>query len=192
MDYLLLALGLVLTIGTAFFVAAEFALVTLDPTAVDREVKQGRRGARGISKALHSLSTELSGAQVGITLTTILLGYTTQPAIGRLLTGPLSGLGLSETAALPVAVALAAIIINAFSMLFGELVPKNLALSAPMGTAVVVTPVQRGFTAVLRPLILALNSAAKAILHRSGVDLSEELSDARSAQELSALVRTSA
>jgi len=192
MDYLLLALGLVLTIGTAFFVAAEFALVTLDPTAVDREVKQGRRGARGISKALHSLSTELSGAQVGITLTTILLGYTTQPAIGRLLTGPLSGLGLSETAALPVAVALAAIIINAFSMLFGELVPKNLALSAPMGTAVVVTPVQRGFTAVLRPLILALNSAANAILHRFGVELSEELSGARSAQELSSLVRRSA
>lgn len=192
MDYLLLALGLVLTIGTAFFVAAEFALVTLDPTAVDREVNQGRRGARGISKALHSLSTELSGAQVGITLTTILLGYTTQPAIGRLLTGPLSGLGLSETAALPVAVALAAIIINAFSMLFGELVPKNLALSAPMGTAVVVTPVQRGFTAVLRPLILALNSAANAILHRFGVELSEELSGARSAQELSSLVRRSA
>lgn len=191
-DYLLLALGLVLTIGTAFFVAAEFALVTLDPTAVDREVSQGRRGARGVSKALHSLSTELSGAQVGITFTTILLGYTTQPAIGRLLTGPLSGLGLSETAALPVAVALAAIIINAVSMLFGELVPKNLALSAPMGTAVVVTPVQRGFTAVLRPLILALNSAANTILHRFGVELSEELSGARSAQELSSLVRRSA
>src|SRR5699024_7552280 len=78
------------------------------------------------------------------------------------------------------------------SMLFGELVPKNLALSAPMGTAVVVTPVQRGFTAVLRPLILALNSAANAILHRFGVELSEELSGARSAQELSSLVRRSA
>lgn len=77
-------------------------------------------------------------------------------------------------------------------MLFGELVPKNLALSAPMGTAVVVTPVQRGFTAVLRPLILALNSAANAILHRFGVELSEELSGARSAQELSSLVRRSA
>lgn len=191
-DYLLLALGVLLTVGTAFFVAAEFSLVTLDPTAVDREIERGRRGARGIRKALRSLSTELSGAQVGITVTTILLGYTTQPAIGRLLTKLLGETGMSETAALAVAVALAAVIVNGFSMLFGELVPKNLALSAPMGTAAVVTPVNRGFTAALRPLILGLDATANAILHRFGVELREELSGARSAQELSALVKRSA
>lgn len=191
-DYLLLAFGVFLTVGTAFFVAAEFSLVTLDPTSVDREIEQGRRGARGIGKALRSLSTELSGAQVGITVTTILLGYTTQPAIGRLLGNLFGNVGIAEAAALPLAVAVAAIIVNAFSMLFGELVPKNLALSAPMGTAVVVTPVNRGFTAALRPLILVLDSVANSILHRFGVELREELSGARSAQELSALVRRSA
>src|SRR5690625_7880003 len=77
-------------------------------------------------------------------------------------------------------------------MLFGELVPKNLALSPPMATAIVLTPVQRGSTAALRPIILALNSTANAILHRFGVELREELSGARSAQELSALVKRSA
>lgn len=191
-DYLLIAFGIFLTVGTAFFVAAEFSLVTLDPTSVDREIEQGRRGARGIRKALRSLSTELSGAQVGITVTTILLGYTTQPAIGRLLTQLLGDVGVAEAAALPLAVVLAAVIVNAFSMLFGELVPKNLALSTPMATAVVVTPVNRGFTAALRPLILGLDAAANAILHRFGVELREELSGARSAQELSALVKRSA
>ena len=191
-DYLLLAFGVLLTVGTAFFVAAEFSLVTLDPTSVDREIKDGRRGARGVRKALKSLSTELSGAQVGITVTTILLGYTTQPAIGRLLSTLFGNAGVAENAALPLAVATAAVIVNGFSMLFGELVPKNLALSTPMTTAVVVTPFQRGFTATLRPLILALDSAANAILHRFGVELREELSGARSAQELSALVKRSA
>lgn len=191
-DYLLLAFGVFLTVGTAFFVAAEFSLVTLDPTAVDREIEQGRRGARGVGKALRSLSTELSGAQVGITVTTILLGYTSQPAIGRLLSSVLGDMGVAEAAALPLAVGLAAIVVNGFSMLFGELVPKNLALSTPMATAIVVTPVQRGFTAALRPVILALNSTANAILHRFGVELREELSGARSAQELSALVKRSA
>ena len=191
-DYLLLALGVFLTVGTAFFVAAEFSLVTLDPTAVDREIERGRRGARGVRKALRALSMELSGAQVGITVTTILLGYTTQPAIGRLLTTLLGDWGVAQAAALPVAVAIAAIIVNAFSMLFGELVPKNLALSIPMGTAVVVTPVQRGFTAALRPLIVALDRTANAILHRFGVELRQELSGARSAQELSSLIKRSA
>src|SRR5690625_4099898 len=165
-DYLLLAFGVFLTVGTAFFVAAEFSLVTLDPTAVDREIEQGRRGARGVGKVLRSLSTELSGAQVGITVTTILLGYTSQPAIGRLLSSVLGDMGVAEAAALPLAVGLAAIVVNGFSMLFGELVPKNLALSTPMATAIVVTPVQRGFTAALRPVILALNSTANAIRHR--------------------------
>src|SRR5690625_2246229 len=122
-DILLLALGVFLTVGTAFFVAAEFSLVTLDPTAVDREIERGRRGARGVRKALRALSMELSGAQVGITVTTILLGYTTQPAIGRLLTTLLGDWGVAQAAALHVASANAEYSVNAISMLIGESVP---------------------------------------------------------------------
>ncbi len=190
MDWIALALGVVLTIGTAVFVSSEFALVTLDPAlVVDRE---DDRRSRVVRRALKHLSTELSSAQVGITLTTILLGYTAQPALVRLLDGPLGSSGLTGAVAGGIATVGALVIVNVFSMLFGELVPKNLALSAPWQVARLVVPVQRVFTVVLRPLIAVLDGSANAILRRFGFEPREEISGARSSQELAALVKRSA
>lgn len=191
-DWLLVGLGVLLTAGTAVFVAAEFALVTLDPGLVEREEVSGRdrRGA-SVRRAVRELSTQLSGAQVGITLTTILLGYTAQAALVRLVAGPLDG-WLGAAAAGGVATVIAIVLVNAFSMLFGELVPKNFALSAPLPTARVVTPLQRGFTTALHPVISVLNASANALLRRMGVEPREELSGGRSPSELIALVRRSA
>ncbi len=192
-EWLLVGLGVLLTAGTAVFVAAEFALVTLDPGLVDRDLAgQQDIRARSVRKALRQLSTQLSGAQVGITVTTILLGYTAQPALATLLTGPLDSTPLARGAATGLAAALSLIVVNVFSMIFGELVPKNAALSSPLTTARAVAPLQRGFTAALRPLILLLNNSANALLRRIGVEPREELSGGRSAQELVALVRRSA
>lgn len=192
-DWLMLLLGVVLTAGTAVFVAAEFALVTLDPGLVRRQIEaQPDRRSSSVGKALAELSTQLSGAQVGITVTTILLGYTTQPALAALLDGPLSSTALAEGAATGLAAVLSLIVVNGFSMLFGELVPKNLALSRPMPTARAVAPLQRGFTTALHPLITILNNSANALLRRVGVEPREELSGGRSAQELLSLVRRSA
>lgn len=192
-EWLLVGLGVLLTAGTAVFVAAEFALVTLDPGLVDRDLAgQQDIRASSVRKALRQLSTQLSGAQVGITVTTILLGYTAQPALATLLTGPLDSTPLARGAATGLAAALSLIVVNVFSMIFGELVPKNAALSSPLATARAVAPLQRGFTAALRPLILLLNGSANALLRRIGVEPREELSGGRSAQELVALVRRSA
>ncbi len=191
-DWLLVLLGVGLTAGTFLFVAAEFALVTLDPGVVDRELSGTDRRSTSVRRALAQLSTQLSGAQVGITLTTILLGYTTQPALTRLLDGALGGAGVAAVVATGAAAVLALVLVNGFSMVFGELVPKNLALSRPVGTARAVVPLQRGFTAVLHPLIRVLNESANALLRRVGVEPREELSGGRSAQELAALVRRSA
>lgn len=189
----MLVLGVVLTAGTAVFVAAEFALVTLDPGLVRRQIEaQPDRRSSSVGKALAELSTQLSGAQVGITVTTILLGYTTQPALAALLSGPLSSTALAEGAATGLAAVLSLLVVNGFSMLFGELVPKNLALSRPLPTARAVAPLQRGFTAALHPLITLLNNSANALLRRVGVEPREELSGGRSAQELLSLVRRSA
>lgn len=189
---LLVLFGVLLTVGTGIFVAAEFALVTLDPSAVDRAVDRGDKRAGPVKKSLHHLSTELSGAQIGITLTTILLGYTTQPAVADLLSGWLGDRGMTQALAGAVAVVFALIVVNGYSMIFGELVPKNLALSVPMGTAKLVAPIQRAFTTVMRPLITMLNGSANFVLHRFGVELKEELSGGRSPQELAFLVRRSA
>ncbi len=191
-EWLLVAFGVVLTAGTAVFVAAEFSLVALDPSALDRRAAAGDRRSASVVAALKRLSTELSGAQVGITLTTILLGYTTQQALAALLSGPLGDVGLAQAAAAAVAAALALTIVNTFSMVFGELVPKNLALADPLRTARLVTPLQSAFTAALRPVIHGLNSSANRILRTFGVEPREELSGGRSASELAALVRRSA
>lgn len=191
-DWLLLLLGIPLTMGTAVFVAAEFALVALDPGTVDRRAAEGDKAAKGVAEALHRLSLELSSAQVGITVTTILLGYTSQAALVRLLSGPLGDSALTEAAATTAAVLIAMAVINVFSMIFGELVPKNFALATPFKTAAIAAPIQGVFTKLLKPLIVGLNNSANAILRRFGIEAVEEASGGRSAAELAALVRHSA
>ena len=189
-DWLLVALGVLLTAGTAVFVAGEFSLVTLDPAAVEAQADDDPAGRR-VLRAVHTLSTQLSGAQVGITATTVLLGYTTQPAVGRLLERALHG-PVSAGLATGISVALALVLVNAFSMLVGELIPKNFALAAPLDTAKAISPFQLSFTTVLRPLIAVFNGSANWLLRRVGVEPREELSGSRSASELAALVRRSA
>ncbi|WP_200960555.1 hemolysin family protein [Oerskovia sp. Root22] len=205
-DWLMVALGVLLTAGTAVFVASEFALVTLDPAVLSRtgdrdgddgegataaEQRSGRRD-RSVRAGLKHLSTELSSAQVGITITTILLGYTAQPALANLIGDALGSTALGAGAATVLAVVLALVVVNLFSMLFGELIPKNFALSLPYQTARQVVPIQRQFTKLFRPVISVLNGSANAILRRMGVEPREELSGARSASELAALVKRSA
>jgi len=177
-----------LTLGTALFVAAEFAFVALDPSSVKGEDKSTRR----VQSALKSLSTQLSGAQVGITFTTILLGYSAQPALAALLEAPFAATPLARGASVTVATIVALIVINAFSMIVGELVPKNAAIADPLRTAKAVAPFMLGFTLVLRPLISVLNGAANAVVRLVGLEPREELAGGRSRQELAALVRRSA
>lgn len=185
-------LGVLLTIGTALFVAAEFSMLALDPTQVEERVKRKEKGAAGVLKALQHLSTQLSGAQVGITLTTILLGYTTQTALTSLFAQLLQDIKLAASLATAIAVVVALILVNAFSMVFGELFPKNLALAKPFEIARVVTPLQRGFTVVFKPIITLLNGLSNQVVRALGVEPLEQLSSARSASELTAMVRHSA
>ena len=189
--WLMIVLGVLLTAGTAVFVAGEFALVALDPSVVDARAQAGDKRAGRVSKALRHLSTLLSGAQVGITLTTILLGYTMQAALNELLSQWLSP-WLGQTLAATIAVVSALIVVNAFSMVFGELIPKNATLADPLAAAGFVTPFITGFTWLFRPLVDLLNGMANAILKRFGIEAAEEASGARSASELTALLRRSA
>ncbi|WP_219109777.1 hemolysin family protein [Actinomyces sp. 594] len=190
-EWLMIAVGVLLTAGTALFVAGEFSLVALDPSTVETRAVAGDRGATRVRRALSRLSTLLSGAQVGITLTTILLGYTMQAALATLLTGLMST-WLAQSVATGVAATAALVIVNAFSMVVGELIPKNATLSDPMAAARAVTPFLTAFTTALRPVIAVLNGTANRVLHRIGIEPAEEISGTRSASELAALVRHSA
>lgn len=191
-EWLLLGLGVLLTLGTGVFVAAEFSMLTLDRTRVERDAAAGDRTSQGVLAGLKTLSTQLSGAQVGITLTTLLVGFLVEPSVSRLLIGPLNSLGLPEATVRPTSVALGMILATTASMLLGELIPKNLAIAVPFPTARIAVPLQRAFTWAMTPLIKVLNGSANAILRGWGIEPQEELGAARSAEELVFMVRRSA
>ncbi len=191
-EALLLLLSAALIVACGVFVAAEFSFVTVDRAVVDRAAAAGDRAAVGVQSALRSLSTQLSGAQVGITITNLAVGFLAEPAIAQLVDAPLESAGIPEGAIRPIAVGIGLVLATTATMLFGELVPKNLALAEPLAVARLTQPAQRGFTKAMAIPIRALNGSANAILRLVGVEPQEELRSARNARELSSLVRRSA
>ncbi|WP_323793392.1 hemolysin family protein [Nocardioides sp.] len=190
--WLLLALALLLIAMCGVFVAAEFAFVTVDRGQVDREAADGDAGAVGVQQALKSLSTQLSGAQVGITVTNLGIGFLAEPAISEILNGPLTAAGLPGSAVAPTSLVIALSLSTVLTMLFGELVPKNVAIALPMATARATQRPMRLFTAAMRGPIALLNGWANAIVRRLGVEPQEELRSARSSAELASLISRSA
>jgi len=191
-EVLLVCVSLALVVACGAFVAAEFSFVTVDRSRVEREAEAGDRHARGIRQALKSLSTQLSAAQVGITVTNLVIGFLAQPSVAALIEGPLGSLGVSERAVAGVSLAIAFVLANGITMIFGELVPKNLAIANAMGTAKAVQGFQRGFTRVIGPLVRITNGIANWLLRLVGIEPREELASARSPEELASLVRRSA
>ena len=191
-EWIMLAAGILLTIGTGFFVASEFALVNLDRSDLEVREERGERGLRTVIAALKSTSTHLSSAQLGITLTTLLTGFTLEPAFSTWLAIPLGALGMPRQAVAIVATIVAITLATLLSMIVGELVPKNLALAVPRATAKVVVPFQVLFTTVFRPAVMLLNNSANGLLGLIGIEPKEELSGARTAEELTSLLRRSA
>ncbi len=191
-ELIMFGIGLLLIVGTGFFVASEFSLVNLNRSDLESRAARGEKRLGLTIGALKITSTHLSSAQLGITLTTLLTGSTMEPAIGGLLAGPLAGLGFTTAVTTVIASVLAIILATLLSMIVGELVPKNLALALPLPTAKLVIPFQVGFTAVFRPFVTLLNNTANAILRSVGIEPKEELSSARTAEELRSLVRRSA
>ncbi|MBD8869334.1 hemolysin family protein [Nocardioides donggukensis] len=191
-ESLLLGASLLLILACGLFVAAEFALVTVDRSAVDKAAEEGDAGALGVQKALRSLSTQLSGAQVGITVTNLAIGYLAEPAIAELIGDPLRALGLPEGGVRPVALTVALTLSTALTMIFGELVPKNIAIARPLATARRTAPFQRAFTTANGPAIRFLNGSANMIVRRLGMEPQEELRSARSSTELASLIQRSA
>ena len=189
---LLLLASLALIAACGLFVAAEFAFVTVDRTEVERAAAGGDDGARGVQLALKSLSTQLSGAQVGITVTNLAIGFLAEPAISDLIDGPLLAAGVPEGVVSPLALGLGLVIGTVLTMIFGEMVPKNIAIARPLQTARTTQGFMRGFTALTRGPIRALNGSANMIVRRLGIEPQEELRSARSSQELASLVQRSA
>ncbi|TNH30644.1 HlyC/CorC family transporter [Micromonospora orduensis] len=179
-----------LTAGNAFFVAAEFALVTVDRAEIDRRAAAGDQAALTVRTALRELSFQLSGAQLGITITALLTGYLAEPALARIFTPvlrPVAGDGAERFTPF-LALALATLL----SMLFGELVPKNAALARPMPAALATAGPMHAFSRTFGWLIRGLNGSANRLVRALGVEPQEELASARSPEELGLLAAISA
>ncbi|MDX1883672.1 hemolysin family protein [Mycolicibacterium sp. 120270] len=192
--YTLLALAafIVLTIGTAVFVAAEFSLTALERSTVDANARTGGKRDQLVQRAHRTLSFQLSGAQVGISLTTLITGYLAEPLIARLLKPIFAALSLTASIAGGLALGLSLLIATSVSMVFGELVAQYLAVARPLETARVVAGPQVLFSMLTTPVIKLTNGTANWILRRLGIEPAEELRSARSPQELGSLVRNSA
>ncbi|AKK03092.1 hemolysin family protein [Corynebacterium epidermidicanis] len=182
-----------LTAGTGCFVAIEFALSGIERSTVEQHVTTKNDAlARAVQRDYNNLSFVLSGAQLGITITTLATGFLAEPILSQYLTPLLQLCGLSASASQPTALVLAMLIATLLSMVYGELVPKNIAITLPIQTARGVTRPVHIFNLVFKWFIVGLNSAANAVLRKFGIEPVDELASARSPQELQSLVRTSA
>jgi CBS domain containing-hemolysin-like protein len=182
----------VLIFGNAFFVAAEFSLTALDRSTVEANARRGGRRDRFIQRAQHRLSFQLSGAQLGISITTLATGYLTEPMVADLPHPWLDAVGIPGRVGDAIMAFLVLVIVTSVSMVFGELVPKYLAVARPLSTARAVAGGQLLFSLLLTPAIRLTNGAANWIVRQLGIEPAEELRSARSPQELLSLVRTSA
>ncbi len=177
-----------LVIANAGFVAAEFALVTVDRTRVDERANQGSRRAQQTQRLLSRLSYHLSGAQLGITITSLLLGFLAEPAIASLLEPALGDVFGETTSA--VSIGLALLIATFTQMVFGELVPKSLATSKPLEASFVLARPTAIYGILARPVVALLDGLAARITRRLGVEPKEELAVA-GRDELEHLIRSS-
>ncbi|WP_324784896.1 hemolysin family protein [Streptomyces sp. H51] len=191
-EVLLLLVAVLLSLACGAFVAAEFSLTTVERGELERAAERGERGAAGALKAVRNLTFQLSGAQLGITVTNLVVGMLAEPSIAALIAGPLEALGIPRSAAGSVALVLGTALSTVFLMVVGELVPKNWAISSPLAVAKRVGNAQRWFSAAFRPFISHLNNMANRVVRRLGVEPTEELAAARGPQELAALARHSA
>ncbi|HEX5743900.1 MAG TPA: hemolysin family protein [Candidatus Saccharimonadales bacterium] len=191
-EIFLLAIAVLLILACGIFVAAEFALIAVNRSTVERLAAKGDGRAQGVAHALATLSTQLSSAQVGITITNLAIGFLAEPVIAHLLGPPLTSIGVPRELLPGIAVTVGLVLATALTMIFGELVPKNIAIAKPLATAKFIQGPLLLFTKSMTFPIKILNGSANFALRRLGVEPQEELASARSADELLSLVRRSA
>lgn len=190
-DLFALGLTVVLLALNAFFVGAEFALISARRSSIEPRAEEGSRPAKIALYAMEHVSLMMAGAQLGITICTLVLGVLGEPAIAHLLEGPFDDLGLPSALIHPVAFAIALGLIGFLHVVLGEMVPKNIALAGPDRSALVLAPPLVLIVRVLRPAIAFLNWTANVTLRIVGVRPKDEVTSAFTRDEVAGLVEES-
>ena len=181
-------LGVVLLLGNAFFVGAEFALVSARRTQIEPAAQQGSRLARSAIAAMEQVSLVMAGAQFGITACSLGLGAVAEPALADLLEPLADTLGLPHGAVHPVAFGVALALVVYLHVVLGEMVPKNLALAGPERAALVFGAPMIMIVTVLKPIVFVLNATANAGLRLVGIEPRAEISSVFTREQVEALV----
>ncbi|WP_351235912.1 hemolysin family protein [Streptomyces sp. NPDC002133] len=179
---------LVLTAGTGYFVAQEFAYVAADRLALAREAGAGDKRAARAVQVLGRLSFMLSGAQLGITVTGLVVGFLAEPSVSALLKPALDGLGLSDGTVSAISVVLAFVLATVLQMVLGELAPKNLALAVPERLAKSLASSTLIYLKIVGPVVHIFDGAANKLLRKVGIEPVEELHHGATLEELSHLI----
>ncbi|MFE6888329.1 hemolysin family protein [Streptomyces sp. NPDC057694] len=179
---------LVLTAGTGYFVAQEFAYVAADRLALAREAEAGDKKAAKALTVLGRLSFMLSGAQLGITVTGLVVGFLAEPSVSALLRPVLDGIGVPDAAVTGISVTLAFVLATVVQMVLGELAPKNLALAVPERLAKALAGSTLVYLKVVGPVVHLFDSVANKLLRKVGIEPVEELHHGATLEELSHLI----
>ena len=191
-DVALLAVAVALIGANAFFVAVEFSLLAARRGRIEAWAEEGRPGAGSALAGMQSLNVQLAACQLGITVMSLLLGWLIEPVVGGALEDLLHRTSLPRGVAAAIGVALALSVVSFVHMVVGEMVPKSVALSAPERTLVLLAPVHRAVTTLLRPLIAGLNGLALWGTRMLRVEPAEELGQAHTPEELDAMLDAAA
>jgi CBS domain containing-hemolysin-like protein len=184
-------LALILLLGNAFFVAAEFALVSARRSQIEPRAMAGNRFARTTLLAMENMSEVIAVNQLGITVCSLLLGAVAEPTLAHLIEPVLDAAQVPEGLLHPIAFTVGLAIVVYLHVVLGEMIPKNIALAGPDRAALVLgTPVW-AFVTVLRPVIRVINAVASQILRLAGVKLMDEVSSTYTREEVAALVEES-
>lgn len=186
-----LFVGLLLLAANAFFVGAEFSMVSVRRSSIEPAAAKGSKRAIATLKALENISVLMAGAQLGITLCSLGLGAVAEPAIAHLLEGPFHDFGLPDYLLHPVAVAIALTVTVFLHVVVGEMVPKNIAIARPDRSALILTPALVFVVRILKPVVYMLNYLANLILTFAGVRPQAEVSSTYTRDEMADLVRES-
>jgi CBS domain containing-hemolysin-like protein len=182
-------IGLATLVVNAFFVGAEFALISVRRSQVEPYAEAGDRRARGVLWGLEHVSALLAAAQLGITLCTLVLGVVAEPAIAHLLEPVFHALGVPEGAGHAVSFVIALTLATYLHMLLGEMVPKNIALAEPVRSALLLGPPLVALSRALRPVIFTVNAFANGLLRLLRVEARNEVPATYTDTELADIVK---
>ena len=184
-------LSLFLLLGNAFFVGAEFAVMTARRSRLEPLAAAGSKRAKVSLEALEQVASLLTTAQLGITLCSVGLGAVAEQALDEMIAPQLRGLGLSDSLSHPIALGLALLIVAYLHVVVGEMVPKNLAIAGPNKAALLLAPALLFISKALRPVIRLMEGVAKAMVRALGIEPKDELTSAFTSDEVQFIVAES-